>query len=151
MMKKILESSRYLTIIGVLALLIAALAAFVWGIFQTWYAVSMIIESRGEDIGITIALIEIVDSFLIATTLLIFSVNLYELFIEDVNIPAWMEAHDLYDLKTKLSSMIVLVMAVKFVEKLVDVKNYSDVLQFGAAITLVSGILIAFSYFGHKN
>ena len=150
-MKKILESSRYLTIIGVLALLFAALAAFVWGIFQTWHAVSMIIESRGVDIGITIALIEIVDSFLIATTLLIFSVNLYELFIEDVNIPTWMEAHDLYDLKTKLSSMIVLVMAVKFVEKLVDVKNYSDVLQFGAAITLVSGILIAFSYFGHKN
>jgi uncharacterized membrane protein YqhA len=150
-MKKILESSRYLTIIGVLALLFAALAAFVWGIFQTWHAVSMIIESRGVDIGITIALIEIVDSFLIATTLLIFSVNLYELFIEDVIIPTWMEAHDLYDLKTKLSSMIVLVMAVKFVEKLVDVKNYSDVLQFGAAITLVSGILIAFSYFGHKN
>jgi uncharacterized membrane protein YqhA len=150
-MKKILESSRYLTIIGVLALLVAALAAFVWGIFQTGHAVSMIIESRGVDIGITVALIEIVDSFLIATTLLIFSVNLYELFIEDVNIPAWMEAHDLYDLKTKLSSMIVLVMAVKFVEKLVDVKNYSDVLQFGIAITLVSGILIAFSYFGHKN
>ncbi|MCX6081690.1 MAG: hypothetical protein NTW32_19360 [Chloroflexi bacterium] len=50
-----------------------------------------------------------------------------------------------------MSSMIILVMAVKFVEKLVDIKNYSDLLQFGAAITLVSGALIAFGYFGHKD
>lgn len=150
-MSKLLEKSRYLAIIGVLGLLAATLAAFVWGVFQTTHALVLIAESQGKDVGITVALIEIVDSFLIATTLLIFSVNLYELFIADVDVPEWMVSHDLYELKTKLSSMIILVMAVKFVEKLVDIKNYSDLLQFGAAITLVSGALIAFGYFGHKD
>jgi uncharacterized membrane protein YqhA len=150
-LSKLLEKSRYLAVIGVLALLVAALASFIWGLFQTWYALVLIFESRGTNTGITVALIEIVDSFLIATTLLIFSVNLYELFIADVDVPEWMASHDLYDLKTKLSSMVILVMAVKFVEKLVDVKDYGDLLQFGASVTLVSGMLIAFNYFIHKN
>jgi uncharacterized membrane protein YqhA len=150
-MVKLLEKSRYLAVIGVLAMLIASLAAFVWGVLQTSHAVVLIFESMGTDPTITVALVEVVDSFLIATTLLIFSVNLYELFIGEVKVPEWMIAHDLYELKTKLSSMVILVMAIKFVEKLVDVKNYNDLLQYGAAIAMISGILIAFGYFGHKD
>jgi uncharacterized membrane protein YqhA len=150
-MSKFLEKTRYLAIIGVLGLIVAALAAFVWGVFQTFHAVTLIIESLGADAGITVALIEIVDSFLIATTFLIFSVNLYELFIADIDVPEWMVAHDLHELKAKLSSMIVMVMAVKFLEKLVDVKDYGNLLQFGAAVSLVSAVLIAFGYFGHKD
>jgi uncharacterized membrane protein YqhA len=150
-MTKLLEKSRYLAIIGVLGLLTAALAAFAWGTFQTIQTVALIIQSLGIDKGITVALLQIVDSFLIATTLLIFSVSLYELFIGDVNVPEWMLAHNLTALKTKLSSMIVMVMAVKFVEKLVEVKDYDDLLKFGAAVTLVSAVLIAFGYFGHNE
>jgi uncharacterized membrane protein YqhA len=150
-MSKLLEKSRYLVIIGVLGLLVAALAAFAWGLFQTVQTVTLIVQSLGADKGITVALLQIVDSFLIATTLLIFSVSLYELFVGDVPMPEWMVAHNLHDLKTKLSSMIVMVMAVKFVEKLVEVKSYGDILYFGAAITLVSAALIAFGYFGHKD
>jgi uncharacterized membrane protein YqhA len=150
-MSKLLEKSRYLAIIGVLGILVSTLAAFAWGLLKTVHAVVLIIESQGTDTGITVALIEIVDIFLIAITLLIFSVNLYELFIADINVPEWMVSHDLYDLKTKFSSMIVLVTAVKFVEKLVDVKDYNNLLKLGAAVTLVSGALIAFGYFGHKD
>jgi uncharacterized protein (TIGR00645 family) len=150
-MSKLLEKSRYLAVIGVLGLLAATLAAFAWGLLQTVHALVLIVESQGTDAGITVALIEIVDSFLIATTLLIFTVNLYELFVADVDVPEWMVSHNLNELKTKLSSLIVLVMAVKFVEKLVDVKNYGDLLQLGAAVTLVSGTLIAFEHFGRKD
>jgi uncharacterized membrane protein YqhA len=150
-MSKLLEKSRYLAIIGVLGLLVAAIAAFVWGIFQTVQAVALIVNSLGADKSITVALVQIVDSFLIATTLLIFSISLYELFIGEVDVPEWMVAHDLHDLKTKLSSLIIMVMAVKFVEKLVDVKDYGNVLSFGVAVTLVSAALIAFGYFSHKD
>jgi uncharacterized membrane protein YqhA len=150
-MSKLLEKSRYLAIIGVLGLLVAAIAAFAWGTFQTVQSVILIVQSLGADKGIIVALVQIVDSFLIATTLLIFSVSLYELFIGDLDMPEWMVAHNLHDLKTKLSSLIIMVMAVKFVEKLVDVKDYGNVLNFGVAVTLVSAALIAFGYFGHKD
>jgi uncharacterized membrane protein YqhA len=150
-MKGILEKSRYLAIIGVASLLIAALVAFAWGTIKTVTTVLLVVESLGRDAGIAIEFIEIVDSFLIATAILIFAVSLYELFIGEVNVPEWMLAHNLYELKTKLSSMVVLVMGVKFLQKLLDLKDTNDLLRIGAAISLVSAVLIAFGYFGKKD
>lgn len=150
-MKTILEKSRYLAIIGIVSLLVAALAAFGWGTLKTVHAVMLVIESLGTDVAITIEFIEIVDSFLIATAILIFAVGLYELFIGDLDLPEWIAAHNLYELKAKLSSMVVLVMAVKFLEKLADYKNAADLLQVGLSVAAVSAVLIAFGYFGKKE
>ena len=150
-MKFILEKSRYLAIVGVISLLAAAIAAFAWGTFETYHVVMLVIGSLGKDPAIAVEFIEIVDSFLIATAILIFTISLYELFIADIDVPEWMVAHDLYELKSKLSSMVVLVMGVKFVQKVLDVKDPSDLLQTGLAIAVVSAVLIAFSYFGKKN
>ena len=119
-MKIILEKSRYLAMVGVISLLLASVAAFAWGALKTVYILMLVINSFGADTAITVEFIEIVDSFLIATAILIFTVSLYELFIGEINVPEWMLAHDLYELKTKLSSMIVLVMAVKFLQKLIE-------------------------------
>ena len=150
-MKNILEKSRYLAIIGIVSLLVAALAAFGWGTLRTVHAVILVIESLGTDVAITIEFIEIVDSFLIATAILIFAVSLYELFIGDLDLPEWMLAHNLYELKAKLSSMVVLVMGVKFLQKLVDYKDTADLLRVGLSIAAVSAVLIAFGYFGKKE
>jgi uncharacterized membrane protein YqhA len=150
-MKTILEKSRYLAIIGILSLLVAALAAFGWGTLKTVSVVMLVIQSMGRDTAITIEFIEIVDSFLIATAILIFAVSLYELFIGDLALPEWMTVHNLYELKAKLSSMIVLVMGVKFLEKLVDYKDTADLLRVGLAVAAVSAVLIAFGYFGRKE
>jgi uncharacterized membrane protein YqhA len=150
-MKYILERSKYLAMVGVIALLFASVAAFAWGTLKTVDTISLVLSSLGRDKAITVELIEIVDSFLVATALLIFSVSLYELFIDELNLPDWMLAHDLYDLKAKLSSMIVLVMGVKFLEKILDVKDSNDLLRIGIATALMSAVLIAFGYFGKKN
>lgn len=150
-MKFILERSRYLAIIGVVSLLLASLTAFAWGAIKTVSTTLLVIQSLGKDSAITIELIEILDSFLIATAILIFAASLYELFIGKLDMPEWMLAHDLYELKSKLSSMIVLVMAVKFLEKLLEAKDSQNLLQMGIAIALVSAVLIAFGYFGKKD
>jgi len=57
----------------------------------------------------------------------------------------------LYELKGKLSSIVVLVMALKFLEHLVEWKEASDTLLYAIAITTVSGTLIALSYLGNKD
>jgi uncharacterized membrane protein YqhA len=150
-MKTILEKSRYLAMVGVVSLLLASVAAFAWGALRTVHVVTLVIESFGADAAITVEFIEIVDSFLIATAILIFTVSLYELFIGDINVPEWMLAHDLYELKTKLSSMIVLVMAVKFLQKLIETKDAQELLLSGLAIAVVSAVLIAFGYFGKQD
>jgi uncharacterized membrane protein YqhA len=150
-LKNILEKSRYLAFIGILPLLIASLAAFVWGLLQTVQVVMLVISSLGGDKSITVGFIKIVDIFLIATALLIFTVSLYKLFIGDINAPEWMLAEDLYELKGKLSSMVVLVMAVKFLELFMQGLEANELLSRAIAVTLVSAVLIAFAYFGKQH
>ncbi len=150
-MKSILEKSRYLSLVGVISLLLAAIAAFAWGTLKTVNAVVLVIQSMGKEASITVEFIEIVDAFLIATAILIFSVSLYELFIGKLDLPEWMLAHNLYELKSKLSSMIVLVVGVKFLQKLLEAKNTDDLLKTGIATALMSAVLIAFGYFGKKD
>ena len=150
-MKKFLASTRYLAVIGVVALLLAALAAFGWGVVLTVDAVILIAASLGHAAGITIALVEIVDAFLIATTLLLFSLGIYELVVGDLPLPDWMQIHNLHDLKSKLGGLLVLVMAVKFLEKLAEWKNGQETLFFALAIGVIAAVLIAFSVFGGKD
>jgi uncharacterized membrane protein YqhA len=150
-MKQFLASTRYLAVIGVVALLVSALAAFGWGVVLTLEAVILIISSLGHAAGITIALVEIVDAFLIATMLLVFSLGIFELTIGDLPLPDWMEIHNLHDLKAKLSGLLVLVMAVKFLEKLAEWQNGLETLFFALAIGVVAAVLIAFSAFGGKD
>jgi uncharacterized membrane protein YqhA len=151
MLKTVLENSKYLVIIAVVFALIASLAAFLWGAVKTVTVIIHLVGTYGGAPSGAVDLIRIMDTFLIATALLIFSVGMYELFIEDVPMPAWLIIHNLHDLKAKLGSVIVLVLAVTFLEHLVEWKDPSGTLYFGIAITLVSVSLIAFSYFGEKD
>lgn len=150
-MTKFLAGTRYLAVIGMIALLVSALAAFGWGVVKTVDAVSLIVTNPGHDAGITIALIEIVDVILIATTLLVFALGIYELVVADLPLPDWMQVHNLHDLKSKLGGLLVLVMAVKFLEKLAEWKNAQETLFFALAIAAISATLIAFSAFGGKD
>jgi uncharacterized membrane protein YqhA len=150
-MRKFLSSTRYLAAIGVISLLILTLAAFLWGGAKMVEAIGLIISSLGKDPGIIIAVIEVVDAFLVATALLIFALGLYELFVEELAVPEWIQIHNLHDLKAKLGGVLILVMAVKFLEKLAEWKNAQETLFFALAIAVVSAVLIAFSAFGKTD
>ena len=144
-MGKILERSRYLVIIAVAFLLVTAVAAFIWGSIQAVTTIIDLINANGKDPTAAVNFIALMDKFLIATALYVFGVSLYELFIADVALPDWLVVHNLHDLKTKLSSVVILVMATTFLEHLLDWENPSDMLLFGIAIALVSATLIAFN------
>jgi uncharacterized membrane protein YqhA len=150
-MKKIFANTRYLALIGVIALLVSSLIAFGWGVVKTVEAVILVTTNLEQAAGITIALVEIVDVFLIATTLLVFSLGIYELVVGDLPLPDWMQIHNLHDLKAKLGGLLVLVMAVKFLEKLAEWQDGLETLFFALAIGVVAAVLIAFSAFGGKD
>lgn len=137
--------------IGIASLLAAAAAAFGWGMVKTIRVMAIIVTSFGQDPYIAVALIELVDGFLIATALYMFAVSMYELFIAKLDLPPWMLAHDLHELKAKLSGVIILVMAVRFLEHLVEWKDPSGTLFFGIAVAIVSAALVLLSYFGGKD
>jgi uncharacterized membrane protein YqhA len=150
-MKSISEKSRFFTFIPAVCLLFASLAAAVWGAVKTFNTIALILTSAGQDPLITFYLIQLIDVFLISIVLYIFAVNIYELFIGKLQLPEWMLAHNLHQLKTKLTSVIILVMAVKFLEYVVEGGETLKTLYLAISIAVVSAVLIAFSYFGEKD
>lgn len=150
-MDRLLEKSKNLILIAVAFSLLASFFAFLSGAVKTLSVIVGILGSYGKDPLAGVALIELMDTFLIATALFIFAVGMYELFFKDLNLPDWLVVHNLHDLKAKLGSVIVLVMAVTFLKHLVEWQDPTGTLFFGIAVAVVSGALIAFSHFGGKD
>lgn len=150
-MKKVLEAGKYLVVVAVTFSLAASVAAFLWGGLKTVEVIVALVTTHGKAPHLSIDLIALMDAFLIATALLIFSFGMYELFIEDLSLPAWLVIHNLDDLKHKLSSIIILVLAVTFLEHLVAWTDALDTLYLGLAVAAVSATLIAYRSLGHKE
>ncbi|MBP7127639.1 YqhA family protein [Myxococcota bacterium] len=151
-MKRLLEHVRYLILIGVASLLVASLAAFVWGAIKTVLLLGSLLSLEEGQPDLTFQFILVVDSILIATTLLIFSLSLYELFVGPLdNVPEWLIVCSLADLKVKLSSMMVLIMGVRFLETLLHSPSSNDLLRSGIATAVVSAALIAYGALARRE
>jgi uncharacterized membrane protein YqhA len=150
-MTRLLENSRYIVYIGILALLVSSVSAFAWSVAKAISTLGLIITSLGQDSHIAIALVGIVDGVLIASVLLVVATSLHEIFISPLSVPRGMVAHDLSELKSKLGAMIVLVMSLKFLEHLVEWSQATETLLYGLAIAVVSAALIALSYLGIRE
>ena len=81
-MKKLLENSRFLATIAVFACLAAALAACVLGVIRTLKLFTVLEGSATDSSYAVVTLVEIADIFLLAASLLIVGLSLYELFVE---------------------------------------------------------------------
>jgi uncharacterized membrane protein YqhA len=99
-----------------------------------------------------------IDLFLIGATLLISAVGFYELFVRRIDadesspLPTWLRMGDLNDLKRRILAMIVLVLAVSFVEVVVDAPSGRDVVELGAGIAAVILAVTVFLRFeGHGS
>ena len=150
-MVQIFRISRWVVILGVISLLLSALAAFGWSVAKTIDAIALIVASYGHDNGIAIALVSVVDTVLIGSVLFVSAASIYEIFIDKLDLPSGMLAHNLSELKSKLGAILVLIMALKFVEHLVEWKDAMNTLLYAIGIGIVSAALIALSYFGSKE
>lgn len=149
-MKRILEKSRYVVLIAVISLLVAAIATFVWGAVQTVFLVGRFIATP-MDAALIVPIVQLMDLFLLGTVLLVFALGLYELFIEKLALPEWLVIDDLKKLKGKLSDVVILILAIKFLEKLIESKNAQDILMMGIGVAVVIGGLVLFNFASAKG
>lgn len=99
-------------------------------------------------------IVEVVDGYLLATVMLIFSLGLYELFISDIDQAHGSKAsskilviNNLDDLKGRLAKVILMIMIVTLFEEALHMKLETplDLVYLGASITLIALAL----YFSH--
>lgn len=77
-------------------------------------------------------IVGVIDAYLLAIVLFIFSLGIYELFISQIDEiekggeaddrPSWLAIHDLDDLKEKLAKVIIMILMVTFYEKVVQIE-----------------------------
>lgn len=150
-MKQLLEKSRYLIWVTVAASFIATVAALIWGIYET---VQLLINlfTHYEDAASTVGyFIQLMDIFLLAAVLYIFTVAMYELFIGEIDLPAWLIIHNFDDLKMLLSNVVILILAVSFLKYFLERNDPLSTLLYGLAIAVVSYILILYRQHGDGN
>jgi uncharacterized membrane protein YqhA len=150
-MKWLVERSRYLPIVSVFGMLIGSLAALYLGVLKTFKVIETAIFNSKESEPTLYVLFEALDCFLVATALIVVAVSLYELFIGGLEVPDWMLVKDLTELKAKFTFVIIPVMAVKFVQKILNYENAIDTLYYGAAIGIVAVALSFFNFISIKE
>mgnify|MGYP000344217166 CR=1 FL=1 len=168
-MEKIFESllwnSRFSVLTAVIASLIVAFAMFYMASVDAYFMISHLGEYLSADlVGAARAdfrtetvthVVEIIDGYLLATVLLIFSLGLYELFIskieqaESSETPSVLAINSLDDLKTRLGRVILMILIVNFFEHAISMDFHGplDLLALSAGILLIGATL----YLSHKE
>ena len=143
---RLVGATRYLVLIPILGLAIAAAAMFVFGGLGL---IGFVIDSvkagmTREGHGLAIFdLLEYVHQFLIGTVLYITAMGLFQLFIEDVPVPHWMKTESAEDLETNLIGVTVVVLAIEFLGFVLSGKE-GNLLEYGAGIALPIAALALF-------
>ncbi len=139
-MRFFLEKGKYAVLLAVISTFAASIATFIWATIRMMHNVYDMFRAASEaHFAVSVAphMVAVIDSYILAVILYIFSIAMYELFIGKLTLPEWLIIKDLDDLKKKLSSVIVLMLAVTFLEHLVKWEKPQDTLMFAVAITVV--------------
>jgi uncharacterized membrane protein YqhA len=151
-MNRIIAFTRFAVFIPAMASILGALLLMVQGSIEM---IRTIINAALNGTKLKLTIVEVltaIDAILLGTVLLVIGYGLYELFIdEDLEVPVWLQVHDLDDLKSKLIGVVVALIAVIFVGVFVDTNRAEDVISFGVgAGALVTGLAL-FSFATRKE
>ncbi|MEW5942270.1 MAG: YqhA family protein [Pseudomonadota bacterium] len=156
--------SRYVVLFAVIASMAAGFAIFYMATVDVVYLVmhishyadpSLAAEARKALHDDTIShIVEVVDGYLLATVMLIFSLGMYELFISDIDEARGSKAsskilviENLDDLKARLAKVILMILIVTLFEQALKMKMESplDLLYLGGSIALI-GLALYFTH-----
>ena len=161
----ILWNSRFVVLLAVIACLGAAFGIFYIATVDSWVMLSHLIHYASLDDATRLTarantithVVEIIDGYLLATVLLIFSLGLYELFISKIEqaehnetAPKVLVIADLDDLKSRLAKVILMILIVRFFELALRVESFTssiDMIYFSGGIALI-GLALYLSHAG---
>ena len=143
---------RYIVILAVILSIVASISLIVigsWDIIQAIIFNNPLFNSSVENNNqLLFKIISSIDLFLIGIVLLIFGFGIYELFVSEINFAkakfseSTLKIKSLDQLKNKIIKVIIIVLIVKFFEKILKLtENFStpeDILFFALSILSIS-------------
>ena len=142
-MSRFLIGTRYLILIPILGLALAAAGFFIFGGIGLLRLLMELILNTSErsheaiNAGQGVIIFEVVEyvhTFLVGTVLYITAVGLYQLFIREVDFVGWLKIDSTEELETNLIGVTVVVLAVNFMGAVLT--KADNLLDYGAGIAL---------------
>ncbi len=165
----LLWNSRLVVLFAVVASLGTAFVVFYIATIDAWFLVTHMGEymspqltgdARADFRSAAIThVVEIIDGYLLASVMLIFSLGLYELFISKIEQAQASDRHssvlmirNLDDLKNRLAKVVLMILIVKFFEHALEMQ-FTDplaMLEFAGGIALI-GLALYLSHAGESK
>lgn len=142
--RRSLGDLRYLAVVAVAGLTATTLATFLLAILKTLSLLKAVIGEGSTDELVVVAALEAVDTYLLAVVQLIVALGLHELFIGDLDLPSWLEARSLEDLKKPIIDVLVVFIAIKGIERFLVAEKPADALLAAGAVALLIVSLTSF-------
>jgi len=147
-LEKFLWNTRYVTLLAVILSIIASFFLMIlgsWEIVQAIFYYNPLFDSSISSNNMLLyKIISSIDLFLIAIVLIIFGFGIYELFISEIDFTdskfnqSTLKIRDLDQLKNKIIKVIIIVLIVKFFERVLkfsdNFETTTDILYFGLSI-----------------
>lgn len=152
-MDRMLSLPRYIILIAVVGLLLAAFAGFVVSFTETvelvYHIATHLTDPALESQEVNF--IKLMDGFLVSTGLLIFSLGLYDIFFHPLKLPASLQYSSIAQLKTSLAGIVALTLGVTFLTIVDSETDYTSILFKGLAIAAVIIVLVFFARNGEEH
>ena len=157
MFQRFLAACRFLLIIPVIGCVLLTLGVVVMGL--GWIVTAGIEFVHAGDFSakaaklMSLAVIEIIDLFLIGTVSYITAVGLYKLFIDrkGIRLPMRLQINTLKDLEDKIIGVIVAALAVAFLGHAAGGDEPAALLRYGGGIAVVVAALAYFMSQGREK
>jgi len=157
MMTRVLAACRFLLVLPVVGCVLLTAGVVVMGIGRILTAGWALVEkgdfSAKASKTMSLAVIEIIDLFLVGTVAYITALGLYKLFIAnvDIELPMRIKIETLKDLEDKIIGVIVAALAVAFLGRAAGADTPDALLNYGAGIAAVVVALAFFMRHGDKS
>lgn len=153
---RILGRSRYVVIIPALAVVLLSMSLFLLGaysavqlIVKTWSA--LLSNGDSNETQLVVETLSVIGVMLRAVVFYIIGVGLYSLFITPLNLTVALGMESLSDLEAKVISVVVVILAVKFLQQFVQWNQPLETMQYGLTMASVIAALVLFQFNNRRS
>ena len=147
----IIGRSRFVVLVAVVAVMLVSMSLFLLGtigaaklVYQSW--AEFFYQGEAGSTEQIVNSLSIIGVMLRAVVFYLIGVGLFSLFIAPLNLTAALGIESLNDLETKVISVIVVILAVSFLQHFVQWTDAVETAYFGGTLALVVAALVLFQW-----
>lgn len=150
-----LGQARFVVLLAVIAVLLVALSLFLLGgylaVRSVWTAWQMAFQGKLHSDHLTVEFLEIVTVMLKAVVFYLVGVGMFSLFIAPLNVAVVLGINTFNDLEAKIINVVIVILAVTFLEHFIRSEDPVGTIQYGGAMALCVSALVLFQFYNYRS